>query len=547
MQDIEQKSPDVLGPVAILAALREPMPSVLQWLCDARQRFGAVVSERALANVASDTGNASDHSATHAAEPSPASPPPTEPLMPSPEQAPAKLLISNVPAGVTPSEVEACFLPFGAIPGTASVRPVDPRLSGAKHSSMQAQVLLVDAASALEALSTTHRLGPNGSRVLTSLGAPDGYEQPPCRKLYVSGFEAWVMAGHLTTHFAEYGQLTGPVQVHLSHAVYTGGRVRFAFVEFLSEAACADALKARGSHRAVLGESTLVAPARPKIKDSGPLAAAAVVGGTGQVPPPPPGSAMDVELGARRSAIWGVLDVESESRWSDEVRSRMLGGLVSRKVCGPNASRKLWRSDNLALSYYAGGGLPTTEHLASPGLAVAAPWQPLIVHSTQLGAQQQHAPGAVGYTALLLLTSECRLSHLKTDVAQQALTLPMVVQQLLWFARARLLQERVGVEFHDLNLLRRAFVHPTHGDRPETISREVGVVLTRTGTLAAQHRGRLRETLRARGLRRLIAKMEKQPLSKDAVMSAGVEYHNQRLEFLGDAVLEFVASYVRAH
>ena len=37
--------------------------------------------------------------------------------------------------------------------------------------------------------------------------------------------------------------------------------------------------------------------------------------------------------------------------------------------------------------------------------------------------------------------------------------------------------------------------------------------------------------------------MEKQPLSKDSLMSASVEYHNQRLEFLGDSVLEFVASH----
>jgi hypothetical protein len=73
-----------------------------------------------------------------------------------------------------------------------------------------------------------------------------------------------------------------------------------------------------------------------------------------------------------------------------------------------------------------------------------------------------------------------------------------------------------------------AFVHPSFGDKPEVVSREVGHALARVGTHRAQQRRQLRETLRLRGLRRLIGRMEAHPLAKDAVMSAGVEYHNQR-------------------
>ena len=33
------------------------------------------------------------------------------------------------------------------------------------------------------------------------------------------------------------------------------------------------------------------------------------------------------------------------------------------------------------------------------------------------------------------------------------------------------------------------------------------------------------------------------PLPKDAVLSASVEHHNQRLEFLGDSVIELISSH----
>eukprot|EP00908_Phaeocystis_cordata_P004351 Transcript_14737.p2 GENE.Transcript_14737~~Transcript_14737.p2 ORF type:complete len:446 (-),score=153.91 Transcript_14737:1909-3246(-) len=44
-------------------------------------------------------------------------------------------------------------------------------------------------------------------------------------------------------------------------------------------------------------------------------------------------------------------------------------------------------------------------------------------------------------------------------------------------------------------------------------------------------------------MRRLISRMEQSPLCLAELLAAPVEYHNQRLEFLGDAALEFVTSH----
>ena len=133
-------------------------------------------------------------------------------------------------------------------------------------------------------------------------------------------------------------------------------------------------------------------------------------------------------------------------------------------------------------------------------------------------------------------------------MTQQALLLPALVEHLGWFARAARLQRAIGLRFADLNLLRRAFVNPSYGDRPERLTAAVTRPLVRAGTRAAapmraRALGRLAERLRLRGMRRVVARMEQSQVSSEEVLNAPVEFHNQRLEFLGDAVLEFVVGH----
>ena len=105
--------------------------------------------------------------------------------------------------------------------------------------------------------------------------------------------------------------------------------------------------------------------------------------------------------------------------------------------------------------------------------------------SPQPAARRLARPHAA-FSALLLLSSECLLSPLRADVAQQALSMPSIAQQVLWYVRADALQRAIGVQFAELQLLRRAFVHPSYGDKPEVATREVGHALSRCGTLRAQ-------------------------------------------------------------
>ena len=213
----------------------------------------------------------------------------------------------------------------------------------------------------------------------------------------------------------------------------------------------------------------------------------------------------------------------------------------------PDGSDLAWRVDDLAVEYFAAGattwgGLPRRVEQSSDRGSLSSRTTQLTA-SCQTSEQSSSGHARAVFSALLLLPSECRLAHVKSDVTQQLLTLPLVLQQLHWFGRAAKLQAATGIAFADLNLLRRAFVHQTHSRQTDRPHARRWSVMARAGTLAAQEHTCLRDSLRSKGCRRLIARMEKEPLAKDELMTASVEYHNQRLEFLGDAVLQMVASH----
>lgn len=67
----------------------------------------------------------------------------------------------------------------------------------------------------------------------------------------------------------------------------------------------------------------------------------------------------------------------------------------------------------------------------------------------------------------------------------------------------------IGIQFCDLTVLRRAFVHPAYAERPHATVQSVGRSLARMGTLGAQRQRHLKDSLRRKGLRNLLARMEK--------------------------------------
>ena len=248
-------------------------------------------------------------------------------------------------------------------------------------------------------------------------------------------------------------------------------------------------------------------------------------------------------LEEERALAWGQLSMGKEAKWRAEIEARLDGALVI-------SEEWPWRVDVLALDKSAASELPSHEMLHCTADPPLARWQPLLEHHTSLPAFDERKPDvaegkqtAQPNCVLLFAPQKCSMSALKADVCQQALVLPALLSQVLWFCRAELLQKMLGLQFRDANLLRRAFVHPTLESRPERHIRATARALCRVSTRAASRTGKLRETLRLRGLRRLVQRMEKQELTAAAVLAAPSEYHNQRLEFLGDAVLEFVSTH----
>ena len=131
------------------------------------------------------------------------------------------------------------------------------------------------------------------------------------------------------------------------------------------------------------------------------------------------------------------------------------------------------------------------------------------------------------------------------------LLLPALLGQLHWYGRAARLQRALGVRFDDLNLLRCAFVYPTYV--PEAMAPLVVQHLVRAGTRAAVSPSQRASAAGARGgpkaravqLRQVVQRMDSsRQLSPEAeLLAAPVESYNQRLEFLGDAVLELITTH----
>ena len=552
-------APPMLAPSTILAALRADTPNVLSWLAERRRSAGATVSDAAV-NAAASGGR--DGSAG----------------MPSMGAAlgggndglrdAVHLRIDLLPNDVTTEQLEATFGPYRLLKGSLRLLKVSHGPAAITH--QVAVMAVADYAAAVDLLGTTHRVGPSLARVSVSLlPAPPttphaAASKEPSPKIYVSGLRRHVGASELTAHFEQFGALAAAPT--LVAATPLAKRMGAAFVEFTVGANAAAALTSTAKVQLgqAFGPSARVAYARPQVRPADLFAT---------TPP------TDAELRASRSAAWGVLDDESEHSWKVEVNERLAGGLVLRH--GRDGSRQLWRTDALALEYFAASALPPSEHIASPSTAAAAGWQPLLVHMPYLAeprdpaaaandtpptggggvvgadrlsvvsgrVKQHHTGGAsgaralAGLSSLLLLVGECSLCPLKSDVTQQALTLPMLAEHMLWWARVPELQRAVGIVVHDRRLFRRAFVHSTHADKPEVSSPAVGRSLARVGTLDAQQRTKLRASLRSRGLRKLLLRMERQPFAKDALMSACIEPHFQRLSFLGDSVVEMITSH----
>ncbi|XP_028394785.1 ribonuclease 3-like isoform X2 [Dendronephthya gigantea] len=130
---------------------------------------------------------------------------------------------------------------------------------------------------------------------------------------------------------------------------------------------------------------------------------------------------------------------------------------------------------------------------------------------------------------------------LNSDITQHALLLPVLVHHVRYHLSLQSFDEKIGYVFKDRALLQLALTHPSYvmnyGTNPDharnTLS-NCGVKQPRYG----DRRNRLNQS-RKKGIVRLIDIMAK---LEDLDGSHSFIQHNERLEFLGDAILEFVAT-----
>ena len=130
---------------------------------------------------------------------------------------------------------------------------------------------------------------------------------------------------------------------------------------------------------------------------------------------------------------------------------------------------------------------------------------------------------------------------LNSDVTQHALLLPVLVHHVRCHLSFQTFDEKIGYVFKDRSLLRLALTHPSYvmnyGTNPDharnTLS-NCGVKEPRYG----DRRNRLSHT-KKKGIVQLIDIMAK---LEDLDGSQSFVQHNERLEFLGDAILEFICT-----
>eukprot|EP01118_Nematostelium_gracile_P017027 TRINITY_DN7160_c0_g1_i1.p1 TRINITY_DN7160_c0_g1~~TRINITY_DN7160_c0_g1_i1.p1 ORF type:complete len:1059 (-),score=222.82 TRINITY_DN7160_c0_g1_i1:31-3207(-) len=145
------------------------------------------------------------------------------------------------------------------------------------------------------------------------------------------------------------------------------------------------------------------------------------------------------------------------------------------------------------------------------------------------------------------------LTRLKSDVCQLGILLPTIAYHIRLYTSLDLFEKKINIQFHDKTLLKKAFTHPSYSEVwsihasnvREAFSRVGFQRISPTNTIPVPREPKAKED-NLRGLERLMAIMEKKPVQVKTFESIGELFshisHNERLEFLGDAVLEFICT-----
>ena len=130
---------------------------------------------------------------------------------------------------------------------------------------------------------------------------------------------------------------------------------------------------------------------------------------------------------------------------------------------------------------------------------------------------------------------------LMTDIVQHALLLPVLVNLLRLHNSLDHLETRISFKFTHRYLLQQAVTHPSYKENFGTNPDHIRNTLSNCGIRQPEYGDKKihYQNSRKRGINMLISIMSK--FGKKRETESKVQ-HNERLEFLGDAVVEFITS-----
>lgn len=130
---------------------------------------------------------------------------------------------------------------------------------------------------------------------------------------------------------------------------------------------------------------------------------------------------------------------------------------------------------------------------------------------------------------------------LRTDIVQHGLLLSVLVNHLRLHASLDYFEETIGYKFKNRTLLQLAMTHPSYKENYGTNPDHIRNTLSNCGIRQPEYGDRRVHSAsnRKRGINMLISIMSR--FGKEAETESKVA-HNERLEFLGDAVVEFITS-----
>lgn len=133
------------------------------------------------------------------------------------------------------------------------------------------------------------------------------------------------------------------------------------------------------------------------------------------------------------------------------------------------------------------------------------------------------------------------LTGLMCDVVQHAMLIPVLVCHLRFHRSLHVLEEKIKYKFQNRFLLQLALTHPSYRENFGTNPDHARNSLTNCGIRQPEYGDRRIHYMntRKRGINTLISIMSR--FGKKNETQSNI-YHNERLEFLGDAVVEFITS-----